>query len=131
MKKNNFFYFLIVISILFFIPVKADQKFDLGKDLFLNKGNCAMCHMLADAESSGLIGPNLNELRPEKMIIIGAVTNACNLCVSIGKVPNSVICQSRDVLPATANPILPPLIIPREVSKLVIFPFSLKKRSPW
>jgi hypothetical protein len=43
MKKNNFFYSLIVISILFFIPVKADQKFDLGKDLFLNKGNCAMC----------------------------------------------------------------------------------------
>ena len=31
--------------------------------------------LLADAESSGVIGPNLNELRPEKMIIIGAVTN--------------------------------------------------------
>ena len=75
MKKNNFFYFLIVISIFFFIPINADQKFDLGKDLFLNKGNCAMCHMLADAQSSGMIGPNLNELRPEKMIIIGAVTN--------------------------------------------------------
>ena len=75
MKKNNFFYFLIVISILFFIPVKADQKFDLGKDLFLNKGNCAMCHILADAQSSGMIGPNLNELRPEKMIVINVVTN--------------------------------------------------------
>ncbi len=74
MKKNNFFYSLIVISILFFIPVKADQKFNLGKDLFLNKGNCAMCHMLADAESSGVIGPNLNELKPEKMLIIGVVT---------------------------------------------------------
>ena len=37
MKKNNFFYSIIVISILFFIPVKADQKFDLGKDLFLNE----------------------------------------------------------------------------------------------
>ena len=75
MKKNNFFSISIIFSILYFIPVKADQKFDLGKDLFLNKGNCAMCHMLADAESSGVIGPNLNELRPDKMIIMGAVTN--------------------------------------------------------
>ena len=75
MKKNNFFYSLIVISILSFIPVKADQKFDLGKDLFLNKGNCTMCHILADAESSGTIGPNLNELRPDKMIIENVVKN--------------------------------------------------------
>ena len=73
MKKNNFFYSLIVISILFFIPVKADQKFDLGKDLFLN--NCAVCHTLLDAQSSGNIGPNLNELRLDKMRIMGAVTN--------------------------------------------------------
>ena len=75
MKKCNFFYALIVISFIYFIPVKADEKFDLGKDLFLNKGNCAMCHILADAQSSGMIGPNLNELRPDKMIIMGAVTN--------------------------------------------------------
>ena len=34
-----------------------------------------MCHVLADAQSSGMIGPNLNELRPEKMIIISVVTN--------------------------------------------------------
>jgi mono/diheme cytochrome c family protein len=73
MNKNNFFYTSVVISILFFVPVKADQKFDLGKDIFLN--NCAMCHTLADAKSSGMIGPNLNELKPEKTIIIGAVTN--------------------------------------------------------
>jgi|TARA_B100002003_G_scaffold45300_1_gene40668 mono/diheme cytochrome c family protein len=72
MKKNNFFYTLIVISILFFIPVKADQKFDLGKDLFLN--NCAVCHTLLDAQSSGNIGPNLDELRPDKMRIMRAVT---------------------------------------------------------
>ena len=45
MKKNYFFSIFIIFSILYFIPVKADQKFDLGKDLFLNKGNCAMCHI--------------------------------------------------------------------------------------
>ena len=43
MKKNYFFSISIVFSILYFIPVKADQKFDLGKDLFLNKRDCAMC----------------------------------------------------------------------------------------
>ena len=73
MKKNNFFYTLIIISIFCFTSVKADQKFDLGKDLFLN--NCAVCHTLLDAQSSGNIGPNLNELRLDKMRIMGAVTN--------------------------------------------------------
>mgnify|MGYP001276390887 FL=1 len=72
MKKNNFFYSLIIISILFFIPVKADEKFDLGKNLFLN--NCGVCHTLLDAQSSGNIGPNLNEIRPVKDQVINIVT---------------------------------------------------------
>ena len=89
MKKNNFFYISIIFLILYFIPVKADQKFDLGKDLFLNKGNCAMCHVLADAQSSGMIGPNLNELRPEKMIIINVVTNGIGVMPPLGGVLSS------------------------------------------
>jgi len=89
MKKNNFFSISIIFSILYFIPVKADQKFDLGKGLFLNKGNCAMCHVLADAQSSGMIGPNLNELRPEKMIIINVVTNGIGVMPPLGGVLSS------------------------------------------
>ena len=73
MKKNNFFYSLIVISVFFFIPTKADQKFDLGKKLFLN--NCGVCHALLDAQTSGYIGPNLNLVRFDKIRIIGAVKN--------------------------------------------------------
>ena len=49
--------------------------FDLGKDVFLNKAICSTCHTLADADSNAQIGPNLNEIRPDKMTIMKAVTN--------------------------------------------------------
>ena len=47
----------------------------MGKDVFLNKAVCSACHTLADAGSSGDIGPNLNEIRPDKMRVINTVTN--------------------------------------------------------
>ena len=49
--------------------------FDLGKDVFLNKAVCSTCHTLADAGSYAQIGPNLNEIRPDKMTIMNAVAN--------------------------------------------------------
>ena len=48
-----------------------------------------MCHVLADAQSSGMIGPNLNELRPEKMIIINVVTNGIGVMPPLGGVLSS------------------------------------------
>jgi len=76
MKKNKCYYFIIFISFnLFVLPVKSDPIFDLGKNVFLNKGACSTCHILADAGSDGQIGPNLNEIRPDKMWVINTVTN--------------------------------------------------------
>ena len=76
MKKNKCYYFIIFISFnLFLLPVKSDPIFDLGKNVFLNKGACSTCHILADAGSDGQIGPNLNEIRPDKMWVINTVTN--------------------------------------------------------
>ena len=76
MKKNNYFYFLIFLFLnLFFLPVKSDPIFELGKTIFLEQGNCAVCHMLTDAKSSGQIGPNLNQLRPDMTRVIYVVTN--------------------------------------------------------
>ena len=76
MKKNKCYYFIIFISFnLFVLPVKSDPIFDLGKNVFLNKGACSTCHILADAGSDGQIGPNLNEIRPDKMWVIKTVTN--------------------------------------------------------
>ena len=63
------------LLIFFFLPAQSDDMFDLGKDVFLNKAVCSACHTLADAGSSGDIGPNLNEIRPDKMRVINTVTN--------------------------------------------------------
>ena len=76
MKKFKLFYLIIFISFnLFLLPVKSDSMFDMGKDIFLNQGMCSTCHTLADANSDGQIGPNLNDIRPDKMRVINAVTN--------------------------------------------------------
>ena len=76
MIKNNFYFLVIIVSInFFFLPAQSDDMFNLGKDVFLNKAICSTCHTLADAGSSGDIGPNLNEIRPDKMRVINTVTN--------------------------------------------------------
>ena len=59
---------------LLFLPVKSDPMFDIGKDVFVNKAVCSSCHTLADAGSDGQIGPNLNQIRPNKMRVINTVT---------------------------------------------------------
>ena len=69
------FLFLSIISLSIFILVKSDEKYDKGKTIFLEQGNCAACHTLLDAGSDGNIGPNLNEIRPDIMRVIAAVTN--------------------------------------------------------
>ena len=76
MKKNNYFYFLIFLLLnLFFLPVKSDPILELGKIIFLEQGNCATCHTLADAKSNGNIGPNLNQIKPDIARVINTVTN--------------------------------------------------------
>ena len=76
MKKNKLFLFITFIFLnLFFLPVKSDPLFDKGKDIFLNIAVCSTCHILADAGSDGQIGPNLDEIKPDKIRIINTVTN--------------------------------------------------------
>ena len=59
MKKNNFYFLVVIIFInFFFLPVQSDDMFDLGKDVFLNKAVCSTCHTLADAGSGGDAGDN-------------------------------------------------------------------------
>ena len=76
MKKNKYFCLLVVLFFnLFFLPIKSDPIFEMGKTIFLEQGNCAACHTLADAKSNGEIGPNLNQIKPDIARIISAVTN--------------------------------------------------------
>ena len=64
--------FLISASI---IQANADELFNKGKDVFLGAGNCVACHMLSDAGSNAMVGPNLNEIRPDIQRILMAVRN--------------------------------------------------------
>ena len=73
MKYYN--YFFITMFILFTQTLCADEILDLGKNIFLEKGNCAVCHTLSDAGSNGDIGPNLNQIKPDVGRVIVAVTN--------------------------------------------------------
>ncbi len=73
MKLINFFIVLIFLSIN--QTLSADEILNLGKNIFLEKGNCATCHALSDAGSNSDIGPNLNEIKPSFERIVMAVTN--------------------------------------------------------
>ena len=55
--------------------VFADDKIVLGLDVYNNKAQCGVCHTLQAAGSEGLIGPNLDQLKPTMSQIIYAVTN--------------------------------------------------------
>ncbi len=45
-----------------------------GKTVFLTAG-CAACHTLADAGSSGTVGPNLDTAKPALALVLDRVTN--------------------------------------------------------
>ena len=60
----------------------ADEKFELGKDIFLNVGNCSSCHSLKDAGSVANVGPNLNDIRPDIGRVVISVTNGAGVMPS-------------------------------------------------
>lgn len=45
-----------------------------GKDVFASAG-CGSCHTLAAAGASGAVGPNLDETKPAKELVVDRVTN--------------------------------------------------------
>ena len=76
MDKIKYFYLIFFLFLnLITLPVKSDPIFEMGKTIFLGQGNCAVYHILTDAKSSGQIGPNLNQLKPDMTRVIYAVTN--------------------------------------------------------
>jgi cbb3-type cytochrome c oxidase subunit III len=44
-----------------------------GKSIFT--ANCGSCHTLADAGTSGAVGPNLDQAKPPKELVVDRVTN--------------------------------------------------------
>ena len=53
----------------------ADPKMDLGLEVYNNKAQCGVCHVLQSAGSEGQIGPNLDQLKPTISRIISVLTN--------------------------------------------------------
>tara|TARA_B110000014_G_C19866899_1_gene448926 strand:+ start:344 stop:649 length:306 start_codon:yes stop_codon:yes gene_type:complete len=71
MKKN----LIIFLVLLFSTPLFADDKMNLGLEVFNNKAQCGTCHALKASGSSGEIGPNLDMLKPQIAQTIYAVKN--------------------------------------------------------
>ena len=46
----------------------------LGLDIYNNKAQCGVCHTLQAAGSTGSIGPNLDQIKPQISQIISTVT---------------------------------------------------------
>ena len=88
--------FLLLFNLLLFNKTFSDEKFDLGKDIFLNAANCAACHSLKDANVVGNIGPNLNEIKPDIGRVVNSVTNG------IGVMPSFLQILSEDEINAVA-----------------------------
>ena len=60
---------------------------DKGKLVFTEEAqpSCTVCHTLADAGSSGAIGPDLDELKPSREQIINAVTGGVGIMPPFGE----------------------------------------------
>ena len=65
---------LISLLLIFSSSVFADDKMDLGLEVYNNKAQCGVCHALQAAGSEGQIGPDFDLLKPQIPQIISAVT---------------------------------------------------------
>jgi cytochrome c6 len=55
-------------------PTQGDPA--AGREVFLNSAPaCGGCHTLADAEATGVIGPNLDQSQPDFALVVDRVTN--------------------------------------------------------
>jgi mono/diheme cytochrome c family protein len=54
-------------------PAEGDAA--AGKEVFVGAGGCGSCHTLADAGTSGTIGPNLDDSQPSVDLAVDRVTN--------------------------------------------------------
>ena len=66
---------LFVFLLIFSSSAFADDKMDLGLEVYKNKAQCGVCHVLQAAGSDGQIGPNLDLLKLTEEWIIYTVVN--------------------------------------------------------
>ncbi len=71
--------------------VALTEAGERGKAVFTAEAepNCGVCHTLADAETAGITGPNLNELAPNAEKVVNAVTNGVGVMPGYGETLSS------------------------------------------
>jgi cbb3-type cytochrome c oxidase subunit III len=74
--------------------VTAERPTD-GKSIFT--ANCGSCHTLADAGTSGAVGPNLDDAHPPKDLVVDRVTNGK------GQMPSFANSLDEDQIQAVAD----------------------------
>jgi len=67
--------FFNLLTMIFITTVNADDKMNLGLEIYNEKAMCGTCHTLQAAGSTGVIGPNLDMIKSQMPQIISAVTN--------------------------------------------------------
>lgn len=74
-----------------------------GKDIFQQAG-CVNCHTLKDAGATGTIGPNLDQVKPSKDLVVERVTNGKNVMPSFkGKLTDAQIQAVADYVSSVAG----------------------------
>ena len=73
----------IFFSIFIWLIPLSKSKNELGRDIFVNKGNCASCHTLSDASSYSNIGPNLDYRKPSKARVLYTVMEGAGAMQSL------------------------------------------------
>lgn len=77
-----------VVAASFFSPVLVQANTDeKGKALFLQGAAppCAVCHTYAAAGSNGVVGPNLDDLKPTAEAVRLAVANGVGIMPAYGQ----------------------------------------------
>ena len=77
---------LILVFLTFSSSTFADDKMALGLEVYNNKAQCGVCHTLQTAGSEGQIGPSLDQLKPQMVQIIAAVTNGIGVMPSLEEI---------------------------------------------
>ncbi len=79
---QRYFKLLIVLFICKTNLTFADPKLKLGLEVYNDKAQCGVCHTLKAANSTGDIGPNLDQLKPSMAKILYAVKNGIGVMQS-------------------------------------------------
>ena len=76
--------------------VKLSAEARSGRELFGQ--HCGVCHPLAAANAMGKVGPNLDQVRPPKSLVLHTIANGCLPNVTVKT--ESEACLGQGVMPA-------------------------------